>query len=258
MTCPLTVNIILPNKRYPFSIVWVDNTDSICDLQCLLTYMDNHTTKRHKADTTRSSTTNRSARRTSNGVGTPSSLPSPPSLPRSPFPPRDAPPDTPAHTGGIFTVIPSHPGDLVDNLTRSGSFTFLDELFDTECLIEFRDFRISRVMPKGETVQEIAASMNLVLDLADKYPRDSLVTHILDCVVQFLPAFLCPCTHSGRVRQIISSDKRFQRGDWKTLWETALCLPRKETDNNSKRSHNRDKIDTSTIHARVVYAEHCA
>jgi hypothetical protein len=29
----------------------------ICDLQCLLSYMDKHTNKRHKADATRSSTT---------------------------------------------------------------------------------------------------------------------------------------------------------------------------------------------------------
>ena len=112
-------------------------------------------------------------------------------------------------------------------------------------------------MPKGEAVQQLAASMHLVLDLADKYPRDSLAAHILDCVAQFLPALLCPCTRSGRVRQIISSAKRFQRGDWKTLWETALRLARKETDNNAKRRHNRAKRDTSSIQSRVVYGEHC-
>jgi hypothetical protein len=224
MTRPLSANSILTNKSQSFSIVWVDNTDSICDLQCLLTYMDNHATKRHKADVTRSSTTNRSVRRTSNGVSVPSSLPSLPSLPRSPFPPRDAPATAPAHTTGIFPDIPSRPGDLVDNLTRSGSFAFLSELFETDRLFELRDFRISRVMPKGEAVQHLTASMYLVLDLAGKYPRDSLAAHILDCVAQFLPTLLCPCTHSGRVSQIISSAKRFQCGDWKTLWETALRL----------------------------------
>jgi hypothetical protein len=56
---------------------------------------------------------------------------------------------------------------------------------------------------------------------ADKYPRDSLAAHILACGAQFLPALLCPCTRRGRVRQIISNAKRFQRGDWKGLWETA-------------------------------------
>jgi hypothetical protein len=38
MTRPLPADSILPNKSQPFSIVWTDNTDSICDLQCLLTY----------------------------------------------------------------------------------------------------------------------------------------------------------------------------------------------------------------------------
>jgi hypothetical protein len=39
-----------------------------------------------------------------------------------------------------------------------------------------------RVMSKGEPVEQFASSMHLVLDLVDKYPHDSLVTHILDCV----------------------------------------------------------------------------
>jgi hypothetical protein len=43
-------------------------------------------------------------------------------------------------------------------------------------------------MPKGEAIEQFAASMHLVLDLADKYPRESLAAHILDCVAQFLPA----------------------------------------------------------------------
>ena len=224
----------------------------------VLTYLDNHASNLHKADATRSSTANRSARTASNGAAAPSSLPSPSSLPRPSFPPCDAPAAAPAHTAGIFAGIPSRPGDLVDSLTRSGSFAFLSELFDTERLFELRDFRIARVMPKGEAVEQFAASMHLVLDLAEKYPHNSLAAHILDCVAQFLPALLCPCTRRGRVRQIISSAKRFQRGDWKGLWETALRLARKEIDTNNKRKHNRAKRDTSSIRARVVYAEHCA
>jgi hypothetical protein len=51
-------------------------------------------------------------------------------------------------------------------------------LFDTERLFELRDFRIVRVTPKGEAIEQFAACMHLVLDLADKYPRDSLATHI--------------------------------------------------------------------------------
>ena len=123
---------------------------------------------------------------------------------------------------------------------------------------ELRDFRIPRVMPKGEAIEQFAASMHLVLDLADKYPRGSLAAHILDSVVQFLPALLCPGTRRGRVKHIISNAKRFQRGDWKYLWETALRLAQRETDNNVKNRHKRAKRDTSSIRARVVYAEHCA
>ena len=86
----------------------------------------------------------------------------------------------------------------------------------------------------------------------------SLAAHILDCVAQFLPALLRPGTRRGRVKHIISSAKRFQRGDWKYLWETALRLARRETDNNVEHKHKRAKRDTSSIKARVVYAEHCA
>ena len=148
-----------------------------------LTYVDNYVNKRHKkADATRSSTTTGGARRDSNGVVAPSSLPSSSSLPQPPLPPHSAPAAAPASATEIFAGIPSRPGDLVDNLTRSGSFSFLCDLFDTERLFELRDFRLSRVMPKGETIEHFAANMHLVLDLADKYPRESLAAHILDCV----------------------------------------------------------------------------
>ena len=42
------------------------------------------------------------------------------------------------------------------------------------------------------------------------------------------------------------------------MWETALRLARRETDNNVKHKHNRAKRDTSSIKSRVVYVEHCA
>jgi hypothetical protein len=136
MTRALPANSILPNKSQPFSIVWADNTDSICDLQCLLTYMDNYANKRHKAVATRSSTTNGSARRASNGAAAPSSIPSSSSIPQPPLPPHNAPAAALASAAGIFAGIPSRPGDLVDNLIRSGSFSFLCDLFDTEGLFE--------------------------------------------------------------------------------------------------------------------------
>ncbi len=146
--------------------------------------------------------------RSSNGAETPSSSPPSSYSPQLTLPPHNAPAALPASDTGIFGGLPAHPGDLVDNLTRSGSFSFLSELFDTTRLLELRDFRITRVIPKGETIQQFAACMHLVLDLADKYPRDSLVAHILDCVAKFFPTLLCPCTRRGRVRQIISSAER--------------------------------------------------
>ena len=209
MTHMLSTYIIFPNKSQPFSIVWVDDTGSICDLPCLLTYLDNHANNHHKADATWSPTTNRNFRRSS--------------MVWQPLPPSHLPPLShrllsfsvmllrqypwPAPSGGVFPGIHSCP-DLVDRLTRSGSFAFLIDLFDMECLFELRDFRIVRVMPKGESVEQLETSVNLVLDLIDKYPRDSLATHILDCVAQFLPAFLCPYTRRGRVRQIISKKRQ--------------------------------------------------
>ncbi len=65
-------------------------------------------------------------------------------------------------------------------------------------LFEFRDFRISRVVTKGG--EDIAESIHLVLGLTDRYPHDSIATHILDVVAQFLPALFTPFLHRDRVR----------------------------------------------------------
>jgi hypothetical protein len=96
-------------------------------------------------------------------------------------------------------------------------------LFDTDRLFELRDFRIARVTPKGEAIEQFAACMHLVLDLADKYPRDSLAAHILDCVAQFLPALLCPSTRRGRVRQIIPAPSASSVGTGKVCGKL-LCF----------------------------------
>ena len=64
----LPANSILPNKSQPFSIVWADDTDSICDLPWLLTYVDNFASNRHKAVAIRTPMTGRSARSVSNGA----------------------------------------------------------------------------------------------------------------------------------------------------------------------------------------------
>jgi hypothetical protein len=65
------------------------------------------------------------------------------------------------------------------------------------------------------------------------------------------------CSRRDRVRQIVPTVKRFHHGEWKDLWETTVCVARKETDNNVKcnQTHtNRNK----SIQTRVVYVEHCA
>jgi hypothetical protein len=207
-----------------------DDTDTICDLSGFLIYLDIFERNHHKGDATRSSTTN----------------------------PRDAPAASPAPTAGIFAGIHSRSGDLVDSLTSSGSFAFLSDLFDTDRLFELRDFRIIRVMFKDEGIQKFVGSMHLVLDLADKYPRDSLDAHILDGVAEFLPALLCPCSRRDRVRQIISNTKLFQCTKlFQTGKVTSMCSVWRETDTNAKRRHTRTKRDKSSIQDRVVYVEHC-
>ena len=94
ITHTLPDNSILSNKSKTFSIVWEDNTDSICDLFLLMTYLDNHPTKRYRTDTTRSPTNGGRARRSSNGTVDPSSLPYSSPLPHHPFPPNNDPTPT--------------------------------------------------------------------------------------------------------------------------------------------------------------------
>jgi hypothetical protein len=102
---------ILPNKSQPFSIVWPDDTDSICDLHCVLTYLDNHAGNRHRTNATRPfPMASRSAGRASNGAAAPSSPRSSSSLPQPPLSPRNAPAAAPAPSADIFAGIPSHQG----------------------------------------------------------------------------------------------------------------------------------------------------
>jgi hypothetical protein len=67
MTHTLSTNTILPNKSQSFSIVWTDNTDSICDLSSVMTFLDNHVSNyHHRSNENRSSPgTNGSDRRAS-------------------------------------------------------------------------------------------------------------------------------------------------------------------------------------------------
>ncbi len=164
MTRTLPADTLLPNKSQPFSIVWADNTDSICDLPSVLTFLDNVTSNRYRTNATSSPSpaTGRSARRASNGAAAPSSLSSSSSLPQPPLPPHNPPPAAaPASDAGIFAGIPSIPGDLVDTLIRSGSFSFLCDLFHTKRLFELRDIRISRVMPRVKLFSSLLLACRL-------------------------------------------------------------------------------------------------
>jgi hypothetical protein len=52
MTRTLPTDTLLSNKSQPFSIVWADNTDSICDLPFMLTFWDNFKSKHHRTNAT--------------------------------------------------------------------------------------------------------------------------------------------------------------------------------------------------------------
>ena len=55
--------------------------------------------------------------------------------------------------------MPSIPGDLVDILTRKGTFAFLEDLHETGRLWDLRNFRILRLVPHGAASRDrVAAS----------------------------------------------------------------------------------------------------
>jgi hypothetical protein len=98
MTRTLPVDTLLPNKSQSFSIVRTDNTDSICDLPSVLTFLDNHASNwHHRANTNRSS---------------PSS-----SLPEPLLPPHNPPASAPASDAGIFTGRAAALPVLVSNMS---------------------------------------------------------------------------------------------------------------------------------------------
>jgi hypothetical protein len=110
MTRTLPADSLLPNKSQPFSIVWADKTDSICDLPPVLNFLDNFTSKRYRTNATSSSpATCRSARWASNGAAAPSSLSSSSSLLQPPLPPHSAPAAVPASATEIFCGHPLSP-----------------------------------------------------------------------------------------------------------------------------------------------------
>ena len=203
-------NSVHPSRARPFSIRWEDDTDSLWDLNDLEEGIA-------RCDVgTCSSGNSRSRSRTGhrNEATAPPSGNNGAGRRNNPPPSPIVPPHVPAQQAGIFAGIHSVPGDIVDLMTRQGTFTFLERLNESGRLWSLRDFRISRLVPKGKARHDFAESMRLVLTLAQKYPDQSLPRYILRAVAQFLPALLMPSQRRGKASHVCSNAKKFQEGNW--------------------------------------------
>ena len=153
--------------------------------------------------------------------------------------------------------MPSIPGDLVDLLTRNGTFAFLEDLHETGRLWDLRNFRIPRLVPRGAASRDFGDSLKAILALAERYPAQSLPLYILRAFAQFLPALLMPCSRRGKPRHVSLNARRFQKGEWESLWNQTL------KHNNRELAHRAKKLDgnapaPASIRARARYAEYCA
>jgi hypothetical protein len=252
-----------PTKSQPFSIIWEDNTDSVVDLRTLLQIVRNHEQGLHKPSTSIPPPTSNGARAQSTVVSQGAAAPSPSSaLP----PPQVHAPQAPAAAAAsaraapgasIFDGVPSIPGDLVDLLTRNGTFAFLEDLHETGRLWDLRNFRIPRLVPRGAASRDFGDSLKAILTLAERYPAQSLPLYILRAFAQFLPALLMPCSRRGKPRHVSLNARRFQKGEWESLWNQTL------KHNNRELAHRAKKLDgnapaPASIRARARYAEYCA
>jgi hypothetical protein len=153
--------------------------------------------------------------------------------------------------------VPSIPGDLVDLLTRNGTFVFLEDLHETGRLWDLRNFHIPPSGPPWCCQQGLRDRLKAILTLADRYPAQSLPLYILRAFAQFLPALLMPCSRRGKPRHVSLNAHRFQKGEWESLWNQTL------EHNNSELAHRAKKLDGNapapgSIRARARYAEYCA
>jgi hypothetical protein len=118
-----------------------------------------------------------------------------------------------APDAGIFDGVHSIPGDLVDLLTRNGTFVFLEDLHETGRLWDLRNFRIPRLVPRGTASKDIGDSLEAILALAERYPAQSLPLYILRAFAQFLPALLMPRSRRGKPMHVSLNARRFQKGE---------------------------------------------
>jgi hypothetical protein len=62
--------------------------------------------------------------------------------------------------------VPSIPGDLVDLLTRNGTFAFLEDLHKTDSLWDLRNFHIPCQVPRGVVSKDFGDGLKVILALA--------------------------------------------------------------------------------------------
>jgi hypothetical protein len=203
MTRMPSPDALRPTKRQSFSIIWEDNTDSVVDLRRLLQIVRNYEQGLHKPSPSIPPPTSNGARSQSTVVSQGAAAPSPSSaLPT----PQVHPPKAPAAAAasaraaadaGIFDGVPSIPCDLVDLLTRNGTFAFLEDLHETGSLWDLQNFHIPRLVPRGVASKDFGDSLKDILALAERYPARSLPLYILRAFAQFLPALLMPCSRQA-------------------------------------------------------------
>jgi len=202
-----------PTESRPFTIVWIDdNTDSavsFADLQKMLV------------------SSNTTAARPS-GSGPSSSRPSGGAAMRQPPPPPGPPPPAPTSPLNIFTGLPSSAGDIVDILTRNGSFAFFEQLHDNDEFFKLLDYRINRISCTGHVLERYADCHKLILTLTVRFPKQSLARRLLALITRSLPSLLLPASRRGRPQQAMKNCTRFLQGDWQALWQQALLLAKKE------------------------------
>jgi hypothetical protein len=263
MTRTPAPDALRPTKSQPFSIFWEDNTDSVVDLRTLLQNVRNYEQGLHRPSTSILPPTSNGARAhstvVSNGAAAPSpssALP-PPQAHATQAPAAAAASARAAPGAGIFDGMPSIPGDLVDLLTRNGTFAFLEDLHETGRLWDLRNFRIPRLVPRGAASKDFGDGLKAILALAERYPAQSLSLYILRAFAQFLPALLMPCSRRGKPRHVSLNARRFQKGEWESLWTQTL------KHNNRELAHRAKQLDgnppaPASIRARARYAEYCA
>jgi hypothetical protein len=157
----------------------------------------------------------------------------------------------------LASLMEMFPGDLVDLLTRNGTFSFLEDLHETGRLWDLRNFRIPRLVPRGADSRDFGDSLKAILALAELYPAQSLPLYILRAFAQFLPALLMPCSRHGKPRHVSLNALHFQKREWESLWNQTL------KHNNRELAHRAKKLDGNTpapasIRAGARYAEYYA